>query len=421
MFTRSGTSQVGRGTAISDVYASFEQGSFETTGNTTDLAIGGDGFFAVRESGSNSLFYTRAGNFRFNNDGQMINPEGYVVQGWMVDEDGNIMGSAVDIAMTSFTSQPQPTDSVSVITNLDKDEESMSATLSSSWNATNNPPIASTAYGYQTTVKAYDSLGSTHDITIYYDKGASNNEWEYLVTCPPDEDLRTGMSGVAGAGLLARGTITFNESSGTITGISMSRLTGTDPAVAANWTPVAAPNADGYFEFVADFLGGSATSQNIALDVGVRWNGASFAPDSLSTTQYASASTTVYQSATGYGAGDLQGVDVDVDGLITGVYSNGQVLPLYKIALAKFQSVQGLHKMGGNLYRETRESGPATTSLPGNRAWAVLLPTPWNSRKSRWRGEYCKDDHNTRNFRQLKDHHNNRNNLSELINLKSNL
>ncbi|MBN1906024.1 MAG: flagellar hook protein FlgE [Deltaproteobacteria bacterium] len=415
MFTRSGTSQVGRGTAIADVYASFEQGSFETTGNTTDLAIGGDGFFAVRESGSNSLYYTRAGNFRFNNDGQMINPEGYVVQGWMVDEDGNIMGSTTDIAMTSFTSQPQPTDSVSVITNLDKDQESTSVTLSDAWDATNDPPIASTAYGYQTTVKAYDSLGSTHDVTIYYDKGASNNVWEYLVTCPPDEDLRTGITGTSSAGLLARGTITFNESSGTITGIDMSRLTATGPQV---WT-AGTLNADGYYEFGADFLGGTATGQDIALDIGVRHNGASFAPDSLSTTQYASASTTVYQSATGYGAGDLQGVDVDVDGLITGVYSNGQVLPLYKIALAKFQSVQGLHKMGGNLYRETRESGSATTSLPGSNGLGSIAPNSLEQSNVDMAAEFVKMITTQRNFQaNSKIITTTDTMLSELINLK---
>ena len=85
MFTRAGTSQVGRGTALSDIYATFEQGSFESTGNTTDLAIGGDGFFSVREATSESLYYTRAGNFRFDRDGNLVNPEGYVVQGWAVD------------------------------------------------------------------------------------------------------------------------------------------------------------------------------------------------------------------------------------------------------------------------------------------------------------------------------------------------
>ena len=65
---------------------------------------------------------------------------------------------------------------------------------------------------------------------------------------------------------------------------------------------------------------------------------------------------------------------MDVEGLITGVYSNGQVLPLYRIALAKFQSVQGLHKEGGNLYRETRQSGPATTSLPGTNGLGNIAP-----------------------------------------------
>jgi len=476
MFTRAGTSQVGRGTALSDIYATFEQGSFESTGNTTDLAIGGDGFFSVREPGSASLFYTRAGNFRFDREGYMVNPEGYVVQGWAVDGDGNITGSTTDIAMTSFTSQPQATNDVTVITNLDMRSEDHSTILSSKWDGTSSTPIAGTSYEYQSTVKAYDSLGSTHDVTVYYDK-ISGAEWEYIVTCNPNEDMRAGMAGTSSAGLLARGKITFNEGSGNITGISMSNLTGptgtnqsvsvdplqftgtlltnnatptvvvqnpeelttattgsytltynagtglwgTVPALPGgatitgdasqinidlggsvgnditigltqtaadgdtiqvdlsgsnDWTALASSdiNSNGYFEFGADFIGGAATAENIALDVGVRWNGSSFVPDSLATTQFASSSTTVYQSADGYGAGDLEGVDVDVDGLITGVYSNGQVLPLYKIALAKFQSLQGLYKEGGNLYRETRESGPATTSLPGSNGLGNIAP-----------------------------------------------
>ncbi len=474
MFTRAGTSQVGRGTALSDIYATFEQGSFESTGNTTDLAIGGDGFFSVREPMTESLFYTRAGNFRFDNEGYMINPEGYVVQGWAVDGNGDITGSTTDIAMTSFTSEPQPTESVSIITNLDMESENNSTILSSAWDGTSDTPIAGTSYEYQSTVKAYDSLGSTHDITVYYDK-IEGAEWEYIITCNPIEDMRPGMEGTSAAGLLARGTISFNEGSGTITGITMSNLTGstaTDQSASVSnltgtlltngatanvvvenaeeldaatgttydgavltyndppgtwsssiagltitgdgsqinidfggsagnditinlsqaaadgdtlqldltgsdgWTPssTADINTDGYFEFAADFIGGTATSENLALDIGVRWNGSSFVPDSLATTQYASSSTTVYQSADGYGAGDLEGVDVDVDGLITGVYSNGQVLPLYRLALAKFQSVQGLYKEGGNLYRETRESGPATTSLPGSNGLGNIAP-----------------------------------------------
>jgi len=170
MFTRAGTSQVGRGTALSNICSNFEQGSFESTGNTTDLAIGGEGFFSVRESGSGNLYYTRAGNFHFDENGDLVNPEGYVVQGWAVDSDGNIEGSTKDIALNSFTSQPESTKEVTIMANLDKNSLSKSSILSSSWNGTANPPIDSTSYQYQSTVKVYDSLGSTHDITTYYDK-----------------------------------------------------------------------------------------------------------------------------------------------------------------------------------------------------------------------------------------------------------
>jgi len=377
MFTRAGTSQVGRGTALSDIVSNFEQGSFESTGNTTDLAIGGDGFFAVREASSDSLFYTRAGNFRFDEDGALVNPEGYVVQGWSVDEEGNITGTTRDIALTSFTSQPEATSNATIIANLDKDSISNIADLSAigaggAWDGTATTPMAASNYEYQSTVKVYDALGSTHDITVYYDKVAGS-QWEYVVTCNPSEDLRAGFGATTSAGMLARGTITFSESNGTITDLTMSRLT-----APGTWTALttADVNAEGFYEFQADFIGGTTTStvQDLALDIGTRWNGTAQVPDSLATTQYASASTTVFQSANGYGAGALQGVDVDVDGLITGSYSNGQVLPLYKLALAKFQSVTNLKKEGGNLYSETRQSGQATTSLPGTNGLGSIAP-----------------------------------------------
>jgi flagellar hook protein FlgE len=54
------------------------------------------------------------------------------------------------------------------------------------------------------------------------------------------------------------------------------------------------------------------------------------------------------------------------DGVITGLYSNGQVIPLYRVGLAKFQNVQGLYKEGGNLFRETRLSGDPITGRPGS-------------------------------------------------------
>ena len=465
VFTRAGTSQVGRGTALADIYSSFEQGSFESTGNTTDLAIGGDGFFALRETNSEALFYSRAGNFRFNKDGYLVNPEGYVLQGWQLDENGDDQGSVGDLVLASFTSPPDESEEVTLITNLDYDATSKTAILSSAWDGTSATPISSTNYEYQSTVKVYDSLGSTHDVTIYYDKVSSSN-WEYIITCNPNEDERSGFDGTASAGLLARGLVTFSDSAGTISNMTMSRLTsttnGTSQAVVdagtgtyggtttvsvnnpqilntadapasitltfdgTNWTggggetiiddtstrvsidlggssaaditldlsaaavatntivltntrsddwTIVTTNTDGYFEFTPDFIGGTGTAMAIDFNIGTKDDGSgSFVNDSLTTSQFARASTTTFQSADGYGAGDLNGVDVNVDGVITGIYSNGQVIPLSRVALAKFQSLTGLHKEGGNLYRETRESGDAITNRPGTNGLGNIAP-----------------------------------------------
>lgn len=371
--TLSGTSQIGRGTALGDIYASFEQGSFETTGNTTDLAIGGEGFFVLREKAGESLYYTRAGNFRFDKDGYLTNPSGYITQGWELDTDGDDIGSVTDICMSSFTSPPQESEKIQVIVNLDSGGvDSSSGTddsLSIAWNGTSPMPLNDNAYEYQTTLKVYDSLGSTHDVYIYFDKAATASAYEFIVTCSPDEDNRAGTLGNADQGLLARGLIHFNAGSGVISGLDVWQMDGTGGEVGQN---VPGDLTDGYFTFAPDFLGGSP--MNVALDFGSRYDGTSWANSSLSTSQFARASTTTFQSSDGYGAGDLQDVNVDTDGVITGSYSNGQLIPLFRVSLAKFQNNLGLFKEGGNLYKETRASGAATTNRPGTNGLGNLAP-----------------------------------------------
>ncbi|MFW6148130.1 MAG: flagellar hook-basal body complex protein, partial [Thermodesulfobacteriota bacterium] len=261
--TTSGTAQVGRGTSLADISSSFAQGSFESTDSTTDLAIGGEGFFVVRDPHSEeNAYYTRAGNFRFDQDGNFINPGGYIVRGWGLDPDtGEDQGSITDIKLQSFTSSPKATDKVTVIANLDADGTNNSAgsdeKLSSKWDATKDPVLGEQAYEYQSTVQVYDSLGTTHDITIYYDKADSDLMYEYIVTCNPDEDGRGCDPSVdTGAGMLARGTITFSEN-GNITGMTMSRFDDSggdwDVDTADNWTPLTEGDSDsmtdGYFTF----------------------------------------------------------------------------------------------------------------------------------------------------------------------------
>ncbi len=491
--TNAGSSQVGRGTALGDITGLFSQGSFESTESSTDLAIGGDGFFIVRDSdNANELFYTRSGEFRFDKDGFFTTPSGYVVQGWEVQRNSNTddvedIGSIGDIQLESFTSPPDESTEVTIITNLDSDGDNNSAgsnALSEAWDG--DPALSSnigpTAYEYQTTVKVYDSLGSTHDVTVYFDRGELDSTYEYILTSNPNEDKRGIFTATddAGLGLLGRGTLTFTAE-GILSNQTFERYVGNSggdptvtagavwganfPAVGGDWTgnPVALPETytftptagtvgtdaitinwvsggsgtgsfiipadyavgetiegpDGlfysfnvgavvvggdtfdtvisagdsdaltdanswsdmsgvftnqHFTFAADFLGGTSTAMDVELNMGFGFDGTNWAPDALSTTQYASASTTVFQSADGFGAGSLQNISVDTDGVITGQYSNGQVSPLFRVSLAKFLNVQGLFKQGGNLFSETRTSGSAITNKPGENGLGNLAP-----------------------------------------------
>lgn len=515
--TNSGSAQVGRGTSVGDIAGQFVQGSFESTESPTDLAIGGEGFFIVRHPKNEAeQYFTRAGEFRFDKDGNFTTPAGYISQGWAVrrnEATGDVedVGSIQDIQLESFTSPPEKTNKISVITNLDargKDNTvGPGVPLATAWDGRPGAGIniSDIAFEYQTTVKAFDALGSTHDLTLYFDKGSEDGSYEYIVTCNPEEDMRDIFNSDEdrGRGLLGRGKLNFTSdgllasqtferfvgnSGGNLTVANSSWASGTpkasgdwtgDPAVLAggppatetytftvappaasadpaadaaagstvvgtnpvvlNWTaagsgktgtitvpadfkngnsvegpdgiilsleegtdvatgstfdvvitggdPNALDNANSWadmagdfqnqhFTVGADFLGGSnrTTEMGIELDMGIAYDGSNWAPAGLSSTQFASASTTVFQSASGYGAGSLQNISVDVDGIITGQYSNGQVTPLFRVALGKFQNVQGLFKEGGNLFSETRLSGSVITNRPGTNGLGSLAP-----------------------------------------------
>jgi flagellar hook protein FlgE len=82
--TGSSTMQIGSGTAVASISQQFTQGVLSTTGGPTDLGISGKGFFQVKDSatgGTGEVFYTRAGDFRLNEDGLLVTSGGLRVQG----------------------------------------------------------------------------------------------------------------------------------------------------------------------------------------------------------------------------------------------------------------------------------------------------------------------------------------------------
>ncbi len=73
--------QVGTGVRISGITANYGQGGLTTTGVTSDLGISGNGFFRVVNSVDGQEYASRAGNFRFDDQGYLVTSEGYRVQG----------------------------------------------------------------------------------------------------------------------------------------------------------------------------------------------------------------------------------------------------------------------------------------------------------------------------------------------------
>lgn len=294
--TASGAAQVGRGVTMSTVDGLFAQGSFETSSTPTDMAIGGQGFFMLRAANSSEAdMYTRAGEFRFDQEGFLVNPTGNFVQGWVIDQETQERAGSIGDMRIDKTTPPVETLDIEVITNVDSREpnESVEVRLFESWNGTNasavNPtaPIDPELYEYTSSIKVYDAKGASHDIAIYFDRTTMDNEWEFLVTCDPSEDLRTltpveqqiyapntryNFEEHKGAGALLYGVLQF-DTSGNINGITAYDVPPdgeVNPSRSEN--RIILENTDSYYSFEANFTGAD-TNQFIRLNLGAQYNG----------------------------------------------------------------------------------------------------------------------------------------------------
>lgn len=89
--------QVGLGTQIISTQQIFTQGSLQTTDVWSDMAIQGEGFFVVSPDGGLTKYYTRNGAFTRDVLGNFVDSNGYIVQGWMRDEDTGTIDPTVPV------------------------------------------------------------------------------------------------------------------------------------------------------------------------------------------------------------------------------------------------------------------------------------------------------------------------------------
>ena len=318
--------QSGAGSRLSHIQQMWAQGALLTTDNPTDLALSGNGFFVVNGSsgGIDGNFYTRAGQFELDNEGLLVNTDGLRLQGYMANPDGTIAAELTNLDMAGESIPATATTTADIAMQLDANESVIALAFDPSDPNTYNESVGLTTY---------DSLGNAHDTTIYFRKtGAGAWEWHAGV------DGGEIVGGTAGTPFIgATGTLTFT----------------TEGALDTE-----TPGASSF-----DFINATA-GQSIAFDFGdaITTDGGSGLEGS---TGFAAESNVTGLGQNGFASGTVAGLSIDGDGMITGVFTNGQRRTLGRVAVADFTAVDGLQRMGGNLWTETLESGEALVGGAG--------------------------------------------------------
>ncbi|MCC6875049.1 MAG: flagellar hook protein FlgE [Sandaracinaceae bacterium] len=319
--------QAGAGSRLGHIQQMWSQGALMTTESPTDLALSGNGFFVVKGNvgGVDGDFYTRAGQFHVDSNGYLVNADGMRLQGYPADATGALSPTMGDMQVQGGTIPAQPTSNVTMGANLDAD-----ATVPPAW----DPADPAGTSNFSTNVTVYDSLGNSHDVTVYFRKSASNSwEWHAMVD---GGELTGGTAGTPTEG--ASGTIAFTTSG----------ALDTEATTSSAWS-------------FAD----AAAGQSIAFDFGdsVTTDGGT----GLSgTTQFASPSAVNALSQDGFAAGAVAGIDIGADGTVTGIFTNGQRRTLGQVAIADFASVEGLGRAGNGLWAQTQASGEPLVGAAGS-------------------------------------------------------
>jgi len=316
--------QIGRGSQMLTVQQLFTQGTFETTANPLDMGIDGDGFFVVQEY-QGGTFYTRAGHFVMDKNGFVVNPEGLRLQGYQYNDAGQPTGAIGDINVATVNSNPNATTLMNVQVNLD----SRSTAPTVTWNVLSATGVTPGSYNFQTTITIYDSLGNSHPVGVYFRRTATPGQWQARFV------YDNGLPGTPNYVEATNSPVTlqFNTS-----GVLTSPLNPT------------------LLQFPWDAGWGNETPQSISVEFGYAGN---------NSTQYGSPSTTIFQTQDGWTSGSLRALTVSQDGILTGVFTNGQVKPIAQVVVAKFTSPSNLTRMGRNIFAESADSGQPAIGQPG--------------------------------------------------------
>ncbi|NLB87729.1 MAG: flagellar hook protein FlgE, partial [Syntrophomonadaceae bacterium] len=346
---------VGLGMKIASIDQIHTPSPATITNKVTDLAIDGNGYFIVDNGGQK--YYTRAGNFDFDKLGNMISmSNGYRVHGWIADEDWNIdtVKATEPIDISAFKSiPPKATTEMKFAGNLNSNIGVNYALT------TDDPPVpkafdanADSPVGGEvviTSKEVYDKLGNKEIVYFRFFKAAET------VTLDADDKIDTigDIKWYCDISLDPEfgGTIGTGPNVSVDT-LRISGITFDDQGILTNPKEI---------NLVIDRTAYNTEPINITTDFS-------------SLTQWESKSTAWAEYQDGYTMGNLTSYTIGIDGVIQGIYDNGESRNLARVAIANFQNPAGLLQAGNSLYQVSNNSGDPLVGAPGEQGMGALLP-----------------------------------------------
>lgn len=316
------TKLVGSGAVVKSNRQEFNEGNLKTTGSSLDLAITGDGFFAVKTSGVNTATaYTRNGAFQVDPaTHNIVDAQGSALLGYPVDAKGNTTANGADglipLNLPATNGTPAATGNVALKINLYAAASTPTAAFS---------PVNASSYNSSTATTVYDSAGKANTLTNYYVHTGAN-AWT-VHSFVGDQELK-----VAGS---TAGTPVSFDASGNLTSPT---------------TPIS-------YDAFTPATGGVAQTMKVDLS---------------GSTQASSPFSVNSKIADGASVGDLAGVTIDKQGIVSANYSNGDTVALGKVALANFANPTGLRQTGNSYWSSTGISGGAALGSANENGFGSL-------------------------------------------------
>jgi flagellar hook protein FlgE len=330
-----------------------QQGLLAQTTNATDVAINGAGFFVATDASGNT-FYTRNGAFTPDKNGMLQN-NGFFLEGWRTDANGNIIGDPSPAGLTDINTEVAATSAAA----------STKSTI-----AANLPADAAPGATFTSSMTVIDSLGTASSVQITWTKDsdpANKNQWTATFgdpTSASDSTVQTGTTSTP-----ATVTINFNSDG------SLASTTPASPTL----------QITGWTDGAADTTGTTA----IALNFGTPGK-----TDGLSqfTSDAAGDSTPSISNATintdGLPFGTLSSITVGQGGVVNATYSNGQTIPIYKIAVATFNDPNGLAAHSDGMYTSTVTSGNPSVETSGTNGAGTVFGAELESSTTDTSGQF---------------------------------